>query len=301
MPRGLRHRSTQTPRPYTVRNSRRMRWLCQSVCPARAKTEPPTAFRRYFGKMWAIFTPSAAWGIIAAHWHTQDTCCSMSVVSSSLLAPFSCKEREWTLSGYDGVVWSPATHHKRAMYACRECDYEGDRFYHTKKHHMRIHVLHGKALVNKRKYQQSVPAASLQAQKLQKRALKAMQTRTKFAGSTLVKVRKPPLQQEQCAQDSKRIADTQQQVLTFGEFNIKWAPQSSVDKNVCYQRGSASNSACDPPDAVQNTANKFFPARLMPHDADDWKSDTMYGNLPMFATDCSGTRDSGIYLPSLGV
>jgi len=161
---------------------------------------------------------------------TQNTCCGMSVVtsvslSSRLLAPFSCKEREWSPSEYHGVVWSPAVHRKRAMWACRECDYEGDRFYHTKKHHLRIHVLHGTAMPRKRKYHKGM----LQEQKLQKRAHEALQTRIKIAALTRVKTHQPRLQPELCAQDSKKTKDTReelpqpQQILSSGEFDIKWA------------------------------------------------------------------------------
>jgi hypothetical protein len=274
-------------------------------------------FRCYFGEFSAILhtlqpghfqDPRARHDILVI----KNTYCSMSDVhsvslSSSLLAPFSCKQREWSLSAYDGVVCSPAGNRKRAMFACRECDYEGDRFYHTKNHHLRIHVHKGTAMPKKRKYQKSVPTPTLQAQKLQKRALEALQTRTKFAALKRVPVHKARLQQEPLEQDKTQTVATQQghyqqqqhqqqhqQILCFGEFDIKWAPQSSVGINLHYRRASGIDAACDPPDSVKDDANMFFPARLMPQDVDDWKFDAVYGNLPMFAKDPIGTRESSI-------
>jgi len=216
-------------------------------------------------------------------------------LSSRLLAPFSCKEREWSMSEYHGVVRSPAVHRKRAMWACRECDYEGDRFCHTKKHHIRIHVLHGTAMPRKRKFQKGLPAATLQQKKLQKRVQKALEARTKIAALTRVKTQQPRLQHEPCGKDSKMTQDTQeelsqpQQILTFGEFDIKWARQRSVDtQNLCYQRASGSDAPCDTIDAGENLASIFFLAGSVPHDTEDWKNDTIYGNLGMSAIDHNG-------------
>jgi len=223
-------------------------------------------------------------------------------LSSRLLAPFSCQERVWSLSAYEGVVWSPAVHHKRAMYACRECNYEGDRFYHTKKHHLRIHVFHGIAMPRKRKYHKDVPAASLQQQKLHKRANEALQAHIKIAAFTRVKTHESRLQPEskktsRLQPDSKKTNETpeqlpqKQQILSFGEFDIKWARQHSVDKqNLSYRRASASDFPCDTIDVVENNACLFFPARIVPHDTEDWKNDSVYGNLPMFAIDHSSVE-----------
>jgi len=232
-------------------------------------------------------------------------------LSSSQLAPFSCQEREWSLSAYDGVVWSPAGHHKRAMFACRECEYEGDRFNHTKKHHMRIHVLNGTAIAKKRKYQKGVPVATMQEQKRQKRALQALQTRAAFAAPKRVLVHTPLPQEQPCANGHKQTEDTQkqkpnhQQILHFGQFGIKWAEQSSFDNNlhcrlasasdaICdAPRASTSDAICDAPDPVNNSGNVCFLARLMELDGEECNCDTMYGNLPMFDMDGS-TRESSV-------
>jgi len=148
----------------------------------------------------------------------------------------------------------------RAMFACRECDYEGDRFNHTKKHHIRIHVLNGTAIAKKRKYQKGVPVASMQEQKRQKRALQALQTRAAFAAPKSVLVHTPLPQEQPCANGHKQTEDTQKQkpnhrqILQFGEFGIKRAEQSSFDNNLHCRRASASDAICDAPRASTSDA-----------------------------------------------
>jgi len=48
----------------------------------------------------------------------------------------------WLLTVHDGA---------KRWYHCRECDYSGDRLYHARMHHERIHVNQGKAVLLKRK------------------------------------------------------------------------------------------------------------------------------------------------------
>ena len=201
----------------------------------------------------------------------------------------------------------------RAMFACRECDYEGDRFNHTKKHHIRIHVLNGTALAKKRKYQKGVPVASMQEQKRQKRALQALQTRAAFAAPKSVLVHTSLPQEQPCANDHKQTEDIQKQkpnhrqILHFGEFGIKWAEQSSFDNNLHHlqcrrasasdaicdaPRASASDAICDAPDPVNDSGNVCFLARLMELNGEECNCDTMYGNLPMFDMDCSTSESS---------
>jgi len=132
------------------------------------------------------------------------------------------EDREWQQSPHEGVLFSAATNKCRAMYACSKCAYVADRLYHAKMHHKRIHVLNGRAMPSKRKYQAPdtlMPryTPSTQAVEYVRRSNNAAEARKKFGAPKYTPTPEINLAGHHA---------TALEVLSFGDFSVEWTPST---------------------------------------------------------------------------
>jgi len=229
------------------------------------------------------------------------------VPSSSVLAPFSSKDKEWTLSVHEGLVFSPGIRGVKTMFACRKCTYEGDRLSHAKNHHRRIHINLGRAMVGKRKYKPSKPVSVVQKTKIQYRAQMAADARKQISCWRKGLGRESFEMKGIAKKRQNKTNPCQQQVLRFGESTIQWTQQPFTDvemKTLQVRRTQPTQVSEDhytqptqvsedyytqPTQVSEDQLPPLFPDLSMEGEGDDY---SIYGDLPLFCMDSNDTVNS---------
>jgi hypothetical protein len=165
---------------------------------------------------------------------------------------------DWECTDDVGIL--VRTNGKR-MYGCSQCAYVNNRLYHTKMHHQRIHIEHGRASTRRRKFEgrsgPSVPVQPPQAQKLR--------ININSQGHQQLKLlcrRKIATASRNALHSMRRTVDTAeiplhaeangcsffQQVLSFGEFAITPGLQDfvgSVHGNTTFDTVARRQALCE--------------------------------------------------------
>jgi len=149
-------------------------------------------------------------------------------------------DREWQASNDVGILFSAATNTHKALYSCSKCSYVADRLYHAKMHYQRIHVLNGRAMPRKRKYQaQDVLMPGRTPSKKTVEYLR--RSKNAAAARTILGVRKHVTVPHVPKVETKLMSHhaTGLEVLSFGDFDVQWTKLSSPDLQVLHSEAAS--------------------------------------------------------------
>jgi len=135
----------------------------------------------------------------------------------------------WECTKHVGILLSTTGNR---MYGCSHCPYINNRLYHTKMHHQRIHIQHGRALARRRKFEgrdgPSVPDPPPLAKKIdvniysegQKKLKLLCRHKISTASHNALHTMRRTVRTEVPVHEKPDACRFFQQVMTFGEFSI---------------------------------------------------------------------------------
>ena len=180
------------------------------------------------------------------------------------------------------------------MFACQKCDYENDRLYHAKMHHLRIHVLNGHAMPSKRKYNKANPVTPAAHVKTKRRAQVASDARDKLVNWRREVQGENSEVRRHVKKQNQRTTIATQQVLRFGAFNIERTQEPFTRKEMqsFYELQVPVEDVLPvAPQSAEDVDVSYMP----PFTWDD-EMDALHGNLPLFYMDQNDDTDSAMSL-----
>jgi len=147
----------------------------------------------------------------------------------------------WECTDHVGILLSTTGNR---MYGCSLCPYINNRLYHTKMHHQRIHIEHGRALARRRKFEgrngPSVPDPLPRAKTIKiniysegNKKLKLLcRHKISTASRNALHTMRRTLDAEVPVDDKGDACRFFQQVMTFGEFAVTPGQSAKGDSKI---------------------------------------------------------------------